>query len=325
MNPPQALNMELSHVSSSCMTCKNVCQEIHAAWDQLDLVARALAHRTLAERRQIKEMYRAMFGEDFVEHLRRTRMANSKNEMCNTLYLWMLEPHERDAVLANDAIERRATDYKALIEIYSRQKLSQLFFTKHAYLAKFKRHMDQDMISEPSNSYQKLLLALAASQSSHHTDVSQHIANCDAKRLYEARHCSTGGTDESVVLEIFSKRSIPQLRLALFSYKQIYGHDYTKALKKDKSGEFEEALRIAIKCVHNPAQYYSRMVNKSIKMGDADARVLTRVILGSTDAGMKEVRSAFEKMHGRKMQDAICESLPDGDYRDFILALSNIP
>ncbi|CAL9771538.1 unnamed protein product [Musa acuminata subsp. burmannicoides] len=315
MNPLQALNMELSHV----------CQEIHATWDQLNLVARALAHRTLAERRQIKEMYRAMFGEDFVEHLRRTHMANSKNEMCNALYLWMLEPHERDAVLANDAIERRVTDYKALIEIYTRQKLSQLFFTKHAYLAKFKRHMDQDIISEPSNSYQKLLLALAASQKSHHTDVSQHIAKCDAKRLYEAGHCSTGGTDESLVLEIFSKRSIPQLRLALFSYKQIYGRDYTKALKKDTSGEFEEALRIAIKCVHNPAQYYSRMVNKSIKMGDTDARVLTRVMLGSTDAGMKEARSAFEKMYGRKMQDAICESLPDGDYRDFILALSNIP
>ncbi|RWW84356.1 hypothetical protein BHE74_00007043 [Ensete ventricosum] len=195
----------------------------------------------------------------------------------------------------------------------------------------------------------QLLLALAASQKSHHTDVSQHIAKCDAKRLYEARHCSTGGTDESVVLEIFSKRSIPQLRLALFSYKQIYGHDYTKALKKDTSGEFEEALRIAIKCVHNPAQYYSRvgasllgllidisahislsidvlqMVNKSIKMGGSDARVLTRVMLGSTDAGMKEVRSAFEKMYGRKMQDAICDSLPDGDYRDFIVALSNTP
>ncbi|RWW14171.1 hypothetical protein GW17_00022077 [Ensete ventricosum] len=141
----------------------------------------------------------------------------------------------------------------------------------------------------------QLLLALAASQKSHHTDVSQHIAKCDAKKLYEARHCSTGGTDESVVLEIFSKRSIPQLRLALFSYKQIYGHDYTK------------------------------MVNKSIKMGGSDARVLTRVMLGSTDAGMKEVRSAFEKMYGRKMQDAICDSLPDGDYRDFIVALSNTP
>jgi hypothetical protein len=35
--------------------------------------------------------------------------------------------------------------------------------------------------------------------------------------------------DEAVILEIFSKRSIPQLRLAFCSYKHIYGHDYTKA------------------------------------------------------------------------------------------------
>ncbi|WOL08799.1 hypothetical protein Cni_G17552 [Canna indica] len=318
--------MELSYVSSSSsMTCKNECQEIHATRNQLNLLGRALAHRSLAERRQIKEAYRAMYGEDLIEHLQKTYLTNSNDEMCIMLYLWMLEPHERDAILANYAIECRVTDYKALFEIYTRQKLNQLFFTKQAYLTKFKRHLDQDIIAEPSNSYQKLLLALAASHNSHQADASQHIAKCDAKRLYEARHCSTGATDESVVLEIFSKRSIPQLRLTLSSYKRIYGHEYTKALKKGMSGEFEESVRIVIKCIYNPSEYYSKMINKSIKIGAADRSVLTRVMLGSTDVGIKEVKSAFEKRYGRNLQDAICESVPDDDYRDFILALTNAP
>lgn len=68
-----------------------------------------------------------------------------------------------------------------------------------------------------------------------------------------------------------------------------------------------------------------QMISKSINMGDTDKRVLTRVMMGSTSAGMKEVRSSFERRYGRKLQDAICESLPDGDYRDFILALTSIP
>jgi annexin D len=39
---------------------------------------------------------------------------------------------------------------------------------------------------------------------------------------------STGMVDESVILEIISKRSIPQLRLAFTSYKHIYGCEYIK-------------------------------------------------------------------------------------------------
>jgi len=50
-------------------------------------------------------------------------------------------------------------------------------------------------------------------------------------KLYGARKVSSGGIDEATVLEIFSKRSIPQLRLAFSSYKQIYGHDFSTVNK----------------------------------------------------------------------------------------------
>lgn len=74
----------------------------------------------------------------------------------------------------------------------------------------------------------QILVALMASHKAHHADVSQHIAKCDARRLYEAGVGKSGGTEEAVVLEILSKRSIPQLKLTFSCYKHIYGHDYTK-------------------------------------------------------------------------------------------------
>jgi annexin A7/11 len=78
--------------------------------------------------------------------------------------------------------------------------------------------------------FQQLLLALAASRRSHHDDLSQHVAKCDARRLHDTKNSGAGSVvDEAVILEMFSKRSIPQLRLAFCSYKHIYGHDYTKA------------------------------------------------------------------------------------------------
>lgn len=75
-------------------------------------------------------------------------------------------------------------------------------------------------------------MALAASHKAHQADVSQHISKCDARRLYETGEGGLGAVDEAVVLEILSKRSIPQLKLTFLSYKHIYGHDYTKVLNE---------------------------------------------------------------------------------------------
>lgn len=189
----------------------------------------------------------------------------SSLQLCKLLYLWALEPAERDAVVAREAVEGGVTvaGYRALVEVFTRRKHDQLFFTKQAYMARFRRNLDQDMLTEPSHPYQRarvmrrpsllcssllkppelnltdyrhccllqqLLLALAASRRSHRVDLSQHVAKCDARRLHDTRNSGAGSVvDEAVILEMFSKRSIPQLRLAFCSYKRIYGHDYTKA------------------------------------------------------------------------------------------------
>lgn len=71
-------------------------------------------------------------------------------------------------------------------------------------------------------------MALAASHKSHNADVSQHIAKCDAQRLHQTGDGRSGSMDEAVALELLSKRSIPQFKLAISCYKHIYGHDYIK-------------------------------------------------------------------------------------------------
>lgn len=76
----------------------------------------------------------------------------------------------------------------------------------------------------------QILVALSASHKAHQADLSHHISKCDARRLYETGEGSSGAVDEVVVLEILSKRSIPQLKLTFLSYKHIYGHEYTEVL-----------------------------------------------------------------------------------------------
>ncbi|KAJ3677048.1 hypothetical protein LUZ60_002772 [Juncus effusus] len=298
--------------------CEKDCREINASWNKLSHLGRVLACRTRTERRQIKESYRSMFGEDLVQKIQEAYMSNPKNEMCNMLYMWMLEPSERDAMLVRYAVEKSSIDYKALLEIYTRKKSDSLFFTKQTYFAKFKRNLDQDICTEPSHPFQKILVALATSNWSHNDGVSQHIAKCDAKRFYEAGKGSM--INESVILEIISKRSIPQLRLAFTSYKHIYGRDFTKTLK-GSCGEFEESLKLAVKCIYTPSEYYSKILHKCMKGACVDKRVLSRVILGSEDFSMGEVKQQYEKKYGIKLENAISDSLPQSDFTEFIVAL----
>ncbi|KAK9291269.1 hypothetical protein L1049_009457 [Liquidambar formosana] len=318
-------------LTSSSHSFENDCKEIHDSWGGLNHLVQALAGRTQLERRQIRGTYMAMYGEDLISCLQRNNMISSqRNEAAGVstktfaaLSLWMLDPNERDAIVAREALEQGDTNYKALVEIFAGRKSSHILLIKQAYYTTFRRQLDQDIAKiEPPHPYQRILVALATSHKAHHTDVSQHIAKCDARRLYETGEGRSGAIEEGVVLEIFSKRSIPQLKLTLSSYKHIYGHDYTKSLIKENCGEFEDALKSVVKCMYTPGKYFAKALYTSIKGTTKDKDALVRVMVSRAEADMDEIQRIFKKKYGMELRDSICESIPCGDYRDFLVALA---
>ncbi|XP_031473685.1 uncharacterized protein LOC116246118 [Nymphaea colorata] len=312
-----------SNPSTSHLDCQNECREIHEKKSQLGHLARILARRTQLERQQLCSTYTAMYGQDLVEHLQRAQAAGQRNEICTLLSLWMLSPHERDVVLAKQSLEIGDNQYIALVEIYVGRKPRQMLLMKQTYLARFKRHLDYDIASsEPKSPYQKILAALDAAHKSHDMDVSLHVAQWDAKRLYEAVEGRAEATDEAVVIEILSKRCLPQLKLMLSCYKHIYGHDLTKTLKKKTQGEFEDSFLMTVKCMYTPAKYYAKMLYKSIKGLTTDKNILPRALMNVIETDRKEVEKAFQTKYGMKIHEAIQGSMPDGDYKEFLLALA---
>ncbi|KAG9452099.1 hypothetical protein H6P81_005003 [Aristolochia fimbriata] len=316
----QALDMATS-ASLRSISCEKTCKDIHDKWGRVDQLARVLACTTNMERRQIRETYKSMYGLDPTDHLQQTRDANANSEIGSLLSLWLLEPHERDAVMAREALNSSHTNYNALLELYIGRKSSQLLLIKQEYHAKFKRQLDQDISSEPDDSYQKILVALATSHKSHYTEVSQHVAKCDAKRLHEAGEGRMGTIDENVVLEIISKRSIQQLKITINTYKHIYGRDYRKSLKSKPGGEFEDALRMVVECLCNPVKYFSKMLNKNISETTKD-NPLPRVLISRAGIDIAEIGSYFKAKYGRKLEEAIEESVTNTDQRDFLVALA---
>ncbi|KAF2306907.1 hypothetical protein GH714_022452 [Hevea brasiliensis] len=317
-------------LTSSSQGFEIECKEIHDSWGRVNQLVRSLATKSKIERQQIRETYKAMYGEDITSFLERMCISSDQrneakigSKVFAALSLWMVHPHERDAIVAKEALEQGDTNYRALVEIFVGRKSSHIMLIKQAYQSRFRRQLDQDIINlEPPHPLQKILVALAASHKAHQADVSQHIAKCDAKRLHEAGEGCSGASEEAVVLEILSKRSIPQMKLTLSSYKHIYGHEYTTKLKKGNSREFEDSLKTVIKCMCNPPNYYAKALYASIRGTTADRGALTRVMMSRADVDMDEIQGMFKKKYEMELRDAICESIPSGDYREFLVALA---
>lgn len=295
------------------------CREIHDSWGRSNQLLRVLASRSQEECRKIRENYRELYGEDLINLLKK-----SKDSGNVALALWMLDPHERDATVSRGALEQGEPNYTALMEIFAGRKSSHFSLIKQVYQTKYRRQLDQDIINiESPHPYQKILVALATSHKAHQADVSQHVAKCDARRLFETGERSPSAIDEAVVLEIFTKRSIPQLKLTFSCYKHIYGHEYTEAIKRGNTREFGNALRRVIKCMCSPSEYYANCLFRSTKGKTADRGALTRVMVNRAEQEMNEIQKVYKRKYGIELREAICGSIPSGDYRDFLLVLAS--
>ncbi|XP_009765133.1 uncharacterized protein LOC107803993 [Nicotiana tabacum] len=324
-------------MSLSSEMCETICQEIHSCCELKTHLIHVLAALNTNQRYKIKEKYMELYGEDpflrFQNSIHRNDplISSSTNRNSNTssmaalgLAMLLKNPHQRDADVAREALEENEVNYRALMEIFTCRKSSHVALIRQAYLTKFRRHLDNDISSiEPPHPCQKILMALSASHKAHNADVSQHIAKCDARRLYQTGEGRTGVTvDEAVVLEILSKRSIPQLKLTFSSYKHIYGHSYAKYLKFGKCGELEEAVEAVVKYICSPAKYFSQMLYECLKGTTRDKGGLMRIMVSRAEVDMEDIEVAFNKKYGVHLENAICQSIPQGDYREFLVTLA---
>ncbi|KAM7272843.1 hypothetical protein ACFE04_027507 [Oxalis oulophora] len=301
------------------------CVQIHDSSGKFSEMNHSLlATRSQLERRQIRETYKAMYGEDLINILHKSN--NEEPKLSAALSMWMLDLHERDAISAREALQGDDTNYRVLVEIFVGRKSSHIELMKRAYNSRFRRNLDQDIIKiEPPHPYQMILVALATSHKAHHVDVSRHVAKCDARRLFDTGvREGSGAIEEAVLLEIICKRSIPQLKLTFSSYKHIYGHDYTKVLKVGNSREFVAALKVVLKCMCNPPNYYAKTLYASINGTSADKGALSRIMVNRAEVDMDEIRKVFKRKYGKELRDAISESISSRGYKDFLVALANI-
>lgn len=170
----------------------------------------------------------------------------------------------------------------------------------------------------------KVLLAVLNSSRIEGARVDMSMAMCDAKVLFEAIE-SGQSIDKKTIISLISLRSTGQLNAILLCYKQLYGPEFSKSLKREKCGAFGKELHTIITCVQRPEKYFVKQLQRALKNGNIrDA--LTRTIVTRSGINLKDINNAFTAKTGWSLESLVRSEFNSTDkscsfVAEFLIAL----
>lgn len=260
--------------------------------------------RNSQELKLLCQTYSALYNQD----LRVTSKAQRSNLYFRAAYFRISEPQERDAEMMRNSIYGGSVNLNTLIEIACTRSSSELQAIKQAYSSLYNSNIDQDVALKVNGGFKEILLAILKSCRNYSVKANPSMAMCDAKTLYEAME-SGKMIDQKTIVSLISQRNTSQVRAILVAYKQLYGHEFAKSLKRSKCGQFGKELRIVIRCIQYPERFFA----KQLRMKNGDAReLLIRIVITRCDLDVKEVSRAYAAKTGISLESLVRKEFNNG-------------
>lgn len=303
-----------STVPSPSEDCEQL-RKAFAGWGtNEDLIIQILAHRNGAQRKTIQETYFETYG----EHLLKDLDSELSSDFQRVVLLWTLEPAERDAYLANEAIKKLTASNWVLMEIACTRSSDHLLCVRKAYHAKYKKSIEEDVAHHTSGDFRKLLVPLVSAFRYEGDDVNMTLAKSEAKILHQ-KICDKAYNDDELI-RILTTRSKAQLNATLNQYNNQFGNAINKDLKADPEDEYLKFLRSTIKCLTLPDKYYEKLLRLAINKLGTDEWALTRVITTRAEVDLQRIAEEYQRRNSVPLDRAIAGDT-SGDYEKMLLAL----
>ncbi|KAK4253810.1 hypothetical protein QN277_010437 [Acacia crassicarpa] len=274
-----------------------------------------LGHRTSFQIQLIRQAYEELYQENLIKRLE----SELSGEFERAVYRWVLEPTDRDAVLANVAIRNsKNVDYNVIAEIACVYSSEGLLAVRRAYLNRYKHSLEEDLAANTSGPFRQLLVGLVSSYRHEGEEINARLAQSEANILHEALKHKNGNYEE--VTRILTTRSKSQLIATFNRYRDDHATSITKKLLDDASDDFLRAVHTVIRCIDDHKKYYEKIVRNAIKRIGNYEDVLTRVIVTRAEKDLKEIKDLYYKRNSEHLEHSVAKEL-SGDYKKFLLTL----
>ncbi|KAM7252826.1 hypothetical protein ACFE04_025444 [Oxalis oulophora] len=280
-----------------------------------NLIIDILAHRNAAQRKSIRHAYAETYGEDLLKELDK----ELTNDFERVVVVWVLDPPERDALLACESTKQWTSSNQVIMEIACTRSSHQLLLARQAYHYRFKRSMEEDVARHTTGDFRKMMLYLVSSYRYEGDEVDMTVAKSDAKLLHQK--ISEKAYNDEDIIWILSTRSRAQINATLNDYKNEFGNEVNKDLKEDPKDEYLRLLRATIKCLTQPEKYFEKVLRLAINRQGTDEGALTRVVATRAEFDLKMIKEEYQRRNSVPLDRAIAKDTT-GDYEKMLVALT---
>ncbi|KAL5960689.1 Annexin A13 [Taenia solium] len=272
-----------------------------------------LANRTSSQRREIVKAYKAQYGKDLKERLHKELSGNFRQAVEWSLY----DRAHVNAAALQKAMKGAGTNEGMLIDVLCTATNNEVKKIKEAYEDLTQKSLEDDVESETSGNFKRVLVALLQARRETACDKSQ--AREDALEIFKAGEDKLG-TDESTFTRILCTRSHDQIRVINEVYEDEAGHDLIKAIKKETSGDYEKVLSRIVLMSKDPIGTVADMLYRSMKGAGTKDDSLIRIILAHSEDNLRKIQNKFDDTYEKSLVEMISGDT-SGDYKKFLLAI----
>ncbi|GAB4831751.1 hypothetical protein Ancab_005763 [Ancistrocladus abbreviatus] len=291
-------------------------------------VIRVIGHRNAAQRKQIKVEYERLYSEDLIKRFESELSGNFEVEPntpsiyyvsifdVRAVYRWMLDPFDREAVLANVAIKKK--DYRVIVELSCIPSSEELLGLRRAYQARYKHSLEEDVAAYTTGDIRRLLVLLVSAYRYESDATDPKLSEIEADVFHKAIKDKTYNDDE--IVRIIGTRSKAQLVTTFYRYRDVHGTSINKSLSDDHDNEFVSLLQTAIRCIKDPVKHLEKVLRYATQGSGTDEDALTRVIVTQAERDLEGIKDLYRKRNSVALEDVVAKET-SGDYRKFLLTL----
>ncbi|XP_062599097.1 annexin A6-like [Saccostrea cucullata] len=274
-----------------------------------------LGYRSNAQRLEIVQTYKTMFGKDLIKDLE-GELSGGLKVLCRGL---CMSPENFDAMCLNKAIKGLGTDEQVLVEVICTRSNEQIRKFKEAYKTLYGKNLEEHVSGDTSGHFKRLLIGLLQANRDESKEFDRNKAKQDAQAIYEAGE-KKWGTDESRFNVILVSRSYAQLRATFQEYAKLANKDIEDTLKSEMSGDLLKGMLAVVRCIRGKASHFATELYKSMKGLGTDDDRLCRVIVSRCEVDMVQIKEEFQKQYKQTLAMFLADDI-SGDYKNLCFAL----
>ncbi|XP_028835979.1 annexin A2-like [Denticeps clupeoides] len=288
-------------------------REIFIALDKKDAcsLVRILTNRNNAQRQSIAEKF-LKFSEKDLSFALKKALSGSLQELMLAL---MMTPAEFDAHRLRDAMEGLGTDEEALLEVLCTSSPMQLKEITVAYKQKYGRYLENDLISETSKDFSKLVMAILKKEEVDAPgNIDFELIDQDVRALLEAVNCKK--TDAAPWIQVLTMRSTDHLNRVFTRLENLKGETMDKIVQNNFSGDMRLGVRILVRSTQNTPLYFAQKLHNSMKKN----AVVRGILVSRSEEDLLCVRNEYRKLANTSLYSALQKEYK-GELQQALLAL----